>query len=73
MHLRSSGGAWARPCFAGSLPLGLHRGKHHPYHRLNSPVVLDAVCHEPDPARLDSFLGDLSSEAMKKHLSKWTK
>ncbi|MFC7691147.1 hypothetical protein ACFQY5_17780 [Paeniroseomonas aquatica] len=34
-------------------------------------ILLDAVRHEPDPARLDRFLGDLPSEAMKKHLSKW--
>lgn len=34
-------------------------------------ILLDAVRHEPDPARLDRFLGDLPSEAMRKHLSKW--
>lgn len=34
-------------------------------------ILLDAMRHEPDPARLDRFLGDLPSEAMKKHLSKW--
>jgi len=34
-------------------------------------VVLDAVRHEPDPARLDRFLGDLPSDNMKKQLSKW--
>ena len=34
-------------------------------------ILLDAVRHEPDPARLDRFLGDLPSDAMKKKLSKW--
>jgi hypothetical protein len=34
-------------------------------------VMLDALRHEPDPARLDRFLGDLPSEEMKKQLSKW--
>lgn len=34
-------------------------------------ILLDAVRHEPDPARLDRFLGDLPSDAMKKQLSKW--
>jgi hypothetical protein len=34
-------------------------------------MVLDAARHEPDPARLDRFLGDLPSESMKKTLSKW--
>jgi hypothetical protein len=55
------------------LPSGLHRGKHHPCHRLDSLVMLDAVRHGPDPARRNSFLGDLSSEATKKYLSKWEK
>lgn len=35
-------------------------------------IVLDALRHEPDPARLDRFLGDLPSEQMKKQLHKWT-
>ena len=34
-------------------------------------ILLDAVRHEPDPARLDRFLGDLPNEGMKKQLSKW--
>jgi hypothetical protein len=34
-------------------------------------IMLDAIRHEPDPARLDRFLGDLPSEAMKKQLQKW--
>ncbi|WP_315778531.1 MULTISPECIES: hypothetical protein [unclassified Bradyrhizobium] len=34
-------------------------------------IILDAVRHEPDPARLDRFLGDLPNEGMKKQLSKW--
>ena len=34
-------------------------------------VPLDAIRHDPDPARLDRFLGDLPSEALKKQLSKW--
>lgn len=34
-------------------------------------VILDAVRHEPDPARLDRFLNDLPSDDMKKQLSKW--
>ncbi len=34
-------------------------------------MLLDAIRHEPDPARLDRFLGDLPSEAMRKKLSKW--
>jgi hypothetical protein len=34
-------------------------------------ILLDAVRHEPDPARLDRFLNDLQSEEMKKQLSKW--
>jgi hypothetical protein len=34
-------------------------------------VLLDALRHEPDPTRLDRFLGDLPNEAMKKQLSKW--
>jgi hypothetical protein len=35
-------------------------------------ILLDAIRHEPDPARLDRFLGDLPSEPMKKQLHKWT-
>ena len=35
-------------------------------------ILLDAIRHEPDPARLDRFLGDLPSEALKKQLHKWT-
>ncbi len=34
-------------------------------------IVLDAVRHEPDPARLDRFLGDLPSDVMKKQLHRW--
>jgi hypothetical protein len=34
-------------------------------------IVVDAVRHEPDPARLDRFLGDLPVEKMKQQLSKW--
>jgi hypothetical protein len=34
-------------------------------------ILLDAMRHEPDPARLDRFLGDLPSEPMKKQLHKW--
>lgn len=34
-------------------------------------VLLDAVRHEPDPARLDRFLNDLPREEMKRKLSKW--
>jgi hypothetical protein len=34
-------------------------------------ILLDAVRHEPDPARLDRFLGDLPNEGMKEQLSKW--
>lgn len=34
-------------------------------------IVLDAIRHEPDPARLERFIGDLPSESMKKQLSKW--
>lgn len=34
-------------------------------------VLLDAVRHEPDPARLDRFLNDLPGADMKKQLSKW--
>jgi len=35
-------------------------------------ILLDAIRHEPDPARLDRFLGDLPSEGLKKQLHKWT-
>lgn len=34
-------------------------------------ILIDAIRHEPDPARLDRFLGDLPSEALKKQLHKW--
>ena len=34
-------------------------------------ILLDAIRHEPDPARLDRFLNDLPSDRMKKQLSKW--
>jgi hypothetical protein len=34
-------------------------------------ILLDAVRHEPDPARLDRFLIDLPNEEMKKKLSMW--
>jgi len=34
-------------------------------------ILLDAVRHEPDPARLDRFLNDLPGDEMKKQLSKW--
>jgi hypothetical protein len=36
-------------------------------------IVLDAVRHEPDPARLDRFLTDLPGDNMRKQLSKWTR
>jgi hypothetical protein len=35
-------------------------------------ILIDAVRHEPDPARLDRFLGDLPNDALKKQLHKWT-
>lgn len=34
-------------------------------------ILLDAVRHEPDPARLDRFLVDLPSDETKSKLSKW--
>lgn len=34
-------------------------------------ISLDATRHEPDPARLDRFLGDLPSERMKKEVQRW--
>lgn len=34
-------------------------------------ILLDAIRHEPDPARLDRFLGDLPSDSMKRQLHKW--
>jgi hypothetical protein len=34
-------------------------------------ILLDAVRHEPDPARLDRFLNDLPRDEMRKQLSKW--
>lgn len=35
-------------------------------------ILIDAIRHEPDPARLDRFLGDLPSESLRKQLHKWT-
>jgi hypothetical protein len=37
----------------------------------NWEIVLEAIRHDPDPARLDRFLGDLPSDNMKKQLMKW--
>jgi hypothetical protein len=37
----------------------------------NWDIVLEAIRHDPDPARLDRFLGDLPSDNMKKELMKW--
>jgi hypothetical protein len=34
-------------------------------------IMLDALRHEPDPARLERFLGDLPDDDMRKQLSKW--
>jgi len=34
-------------------------------------IVLDAIRHEPDPARLDRFLTDLPGKRMREQLSKW--
>lgn len=34
-------------------------------------IMLDAIRHEPDPARLDRFLTDLPGDKMKNQLSKW--
>lgn len=34
-------------------------------------IALEAVRHEPDPARLDRFLGDLPSETMKNQIHRW--
>jgi hypothetical protein len=34
-------------------------------------ILIDAVRHEPDLARLDRFLGDLPNEALKRQLHKW--
>ncbi len=34
-------------------------------------IVIDTIQNEPDPARLDRFLGDLPSDSMKKKLAKW--
>ncbi len=34
-------------------------------------IVSEAVRHEPDPARLDRFLGDLPSDSLKNQLHKW--
>jgi hypothetical protein len=37
----------------------------------NWEIALEAIRHDPDPARLDRFLGDLPSDNMKKQLMKW--
>jgi hypothetical protein len=37
----------------------------------NWDITLEAIRHDPDPARLDRFLGDLPSDNMKKQLMKW--
>jgi hypothetical protein len=34
-------------------------------------ILIDAIRHEPDPARLERFLRDLPSERIKNDLSKW--
>ncbi|MGA8169911.1 MAG: hypothetical protein WB816_03630 [Methylocystis sp.] len=34
-------------------------------------IMVDALRHDPDPARLDRFLTDLPSDKMKEQLSKW--
>ena len=34
-------------------------------------LIIDAIGHEPDPARLNRFLGDLPSENMKDQIMKW--
>jgi hypothetical protein len=34
-------------------------------------ILLDALRHEPDPARLDRFIDDLPNKSMKVQLSKW--
>ncbi|MBX9643313.1 MAG: hypothetical protein K2W91_04335 [Novosphingobium sp.] len=34
-------------------------------------IIIDAVRHEPDPARLDRFLGDLPNDTLKKQIHKW--
>ena len=34
-------------------------------------IMVDAIRHEPDPARLDQFLADLPGDNMKQQLSKW--
>jgi hypothetical protein len=34
-------------------------------------IIIDAVRHEPDPARLDRFLNDLPNDALKKQIHKW--
>lgn len=34
-------------------------------------IVLDAIRHEPDPARLDRFLADLPSDTMRGKLARW--
>lgn len=34
-------------------------------------IMIDAIRHEPDPARLERFIGDLPNDNMKKEISKW--
>ena len=34
-------------------------------------IAIDSLRHEPDPARLDRFLGDLPNETLKKQIHKW--
>lgn len=34
-------------------------------------ILLESIRHEPDPARLDRFLGDLPSDSMKSQLQRW--
>lgn len=34
-------------------------------------IIIDALRHEPDPARLDRFLGDLPLDSMKATIQKW--
>ncbi len=36
-------------------------------------ILLDAIRHEPDPARLDRFLNDLPSERIRNELLKWSR
>ena len=37
----------------------------------NWEIELEAIRHDPDPARLDRFLNDLPSDSMKKQLMRW--